>query len=399
MRRLVAILALLSGCDLYWGNSGDDDVCNGSGYDYPTGGAQQQLRNPETGECQFVGGGGGGCNTSCGPCPEIAIAPLPDWGSCYSSCESLDESSCLTATGCYAAYIDNLNGGHVPPGTAPTFRGCWQVAPSGPVHGSCTNLDAQECSRHDDCSALFVDTFGPADEVLSTSFERCAPEPTSTGCSAVDCGPGSHCEEQCYPCGPNQDCAGTCQSMCVPDDSCATVDCGPGYTCVETCSGMGGNDAPGSTPPGQCFPSCVLVNTGEPGSCTGAINCQALPPACPANTTAGIANGCYTGYCIPLSACGPTDPGTCGTAACATPPPQCPANTVPGVTNGCWSGFCIPASACPQPACETLTTANSCTARSDCSPVYLGDDCTCYPGYCECNILTFERCGGSLMPF
>jgi hypothetical protein len=182
--------------------------------------------------------------------------------------------------------------------------------------------------------------------------------------------------------------------MCVPDDpaTCAAVDCGPGYDCVEVCDAMAPT-AGGLVPPGQCYPQCVPVGGGgDPGACTGQVLCNALPPACPANTTPGILNGCWTGYCIPNADCGPLDPGTCGQAACATLPPACPANTVPGVKNGCWSGYCIPQSACATATCETLTTEAACASRADCTPVYSGGNCTCYPGGCTCEDLTFARC-------
>ena len=51
---------------------------------------------------------------------------------------------------------------------------------------------------------------------------------------------------------------------------------------------------------------------------------------------------------------------------------------------------------------KTLTTQNACDTRSDCTSVFEGDDCTCYPGgYCECAILTWDHCetvGGVPMP-
>ncbi len=43
-------------------------------------------------------------------------------------------------------------------------------------------------------------------------------------------------------------------------------------------------------------------------------------------------------------------------------------------------------------ACETLTTEQACTSRADCTPVYDGYDCTCYPDHCECQTQTFARC-------
>lgn len=42
-----------------------------------------------------------------------------------------------------------------------------------------------------------------------------------------------------------------------------------------------------------------------PGSCHGVVACDRAAPACPTQTMPGIANGCYTGACIPLDVCGP----------------------------------------------------------------------------------------------
>lgn len=221
----------------------------------------------------------------------------------------------------------------------------------------------------------------------------CVPDQNPT-CETIDCGPGSHCEERCFPCDPmpgDTMCANTCDVQCVPDEnpSCATVDCAPNTICVEQCD-----------PNRGCFPVCVPVNP-DPGSCTGDVYCFAMPPACPANTTPGIANGCWTGYCIPNAECGPNDPGTCGgDVICAMPPPSCPSGTVPGQRGGCWSGYCIPEAQCNAGiACEALTTEAACTNRTDCVPAYTGEQCTCYPDRCECQSTTFARCETAVMPF
>lgn len=280
MRRLAcAVVVLLSGCDLYFTDGdGDDDPCV-----YPATGVEgdvapaNELRNPYTGECEPFGYPYP-CDGVCGPCPPTgAEIAQPDWGSCYSSCEGLAETACLAAPGCFAAYTE-----YPTEDRAAEFRGCWQTAPSGPISsGSCANLDAQECSRHDNCTAHY--------DASPSEFMFCAPEHPKS-CTEVTCAPGSHCEEHCDPSG--------CQPMCVPDaDACAAVDCGPGWACVTVCQ------------------------DGTGGAC-----------------------------------------GTCG-AQCV-----------------------------PDGTCEAITTESACATRPDCVRVYEGDDCTCYPGYCECNVLTYERC-------
>ena len=281
MRRLLSVLVLstLSSCTLYFD---DDDDCANWDIAVPPA---QELRNPFTGQCEPVGGGWG-CDTRCGPCPELADpAVVADWGSCFSFCEGLDEGTCAGTSGCRTAYLnDNITDG------PPRFFGCWAVAPSGPIAGSCQGLDAQECSRHDNCAALYS-----AGIEGGQFFTSCLAENTFDACTNVDCGLGSHCEQQC---GPD----GACQPMCVPDgDLCAATMCPTGYACVEVC------DPP---PPG----------------------------------------------------CEPGTPGSCHTE-------------------------------CQQAAtCEASANETECVTKAGCTPVYIGDDCTCTPSGCTCEIQTYDHC-------
>jgi Cys-rich repeat protein len=408
-KSLALLVVLLGGCGLYWGGNGDDVVCNKAYEAVPADG----FVDPSTGQCQYFGGGGT-CDTACGPCPATGAGyAQPDWASCYTACSGLDQNSCEATAGCHA----DFEGG--------AFWQCVALPPAGVnPQGSCTGLDAQTCSEHDDCVSNYnYDASG------STSYASCAPEnqqycladsdcgsgqrcdttvcnqpncPPGSGCdsvcygacvpdaacSNVDCGMGYHCEETCYPCDPTtgMTCDNTCYPSCVPDQTCATVDCGPGYTCAMECSS------------GTCYPACIPTNNG-PGDCYGSVTCNSAPPACPANTTPGVANGCYTGYCIPVSQCGPNDPGQCYAAVtCSAPAPSCPMGTLPGIANGCYTGYCIPTGSCEVPACETLTTEQACSSRTDCIPVYAGTDCTCTPSGCTCTTETYERCESALMP-
>jgi hypothetical protein len=263
MRRLLPVLLVLAGCNLYFDHNGDD-VC--AVLDLAP---EQELRNPDTGQCQPFGFGG--CDGSCGPCAEAAGADqaLPDWGTCNSSCEALDESTCAATAGCRVAYLEN-------PLTdqAPHFMGCWAVAPSGPVQGGgCDALDAQACSRHDDCSALYGST---PDGSIPQTFERCQPEAGGNVCDRVDCGPGAHCEQQCYPCdspAPDGTCDPQCQAMCVPDQ--CSIACPPGSTCVEVCDPMTGGNC------GTCHAECQPVGgaceaLASEGDCVARADCRAV---------------------------------------------------------------------------------------------------------------------------
>jgi hypothetical protein len=227
------------------------------------------------------------CDSACGPCPLYAGAAMPDWAPCYGACESLTESQCLASASCHTAYSDD-------PTPNPVFLGCWELPPSGAITGACDNLDAQTCSEHTDCASLYT---GPVNQPANfvPSFEKC---------------------------------------MAVPSATCAGVNCGAGNLCAVT-------PAAPTTP--MCEPTAIA------GACTGTVTCAVAMPACPAGTTAGIANACYTGFCIPTSECAP-------------------------------------------PPCSTLTTESACVARTDCDTVYMGSNCTCDKNGCTCQTETFLRC-------
>ena len=158
--RLLALVAIVT----FTGCTSDDECVI-----YDRGGvpdiAPNELRNPNTGACEPYGGGW--CDDSCGrACPATEQAE-PDWGQCYSHCESLDESACKAASGCRAAYADT------------SFYQCWAVAPSGPIQGGgCTQLGAQDCSRHDDCSAIHA-IGNPIGSFLSCANETSISDPGS----------------------------------------------------------------------------------------------------------------------------------------------------------------------------------------------------------------------------
>jgi hypothetical protein len=313
---LLLTLSLTAGCQLYFGG-GDDDCLYGGG----SGGAAEPAigqRNPDTGQCEFFGGGGPyPCDGTCGPCAETGAydqAAQPSWGYCESQCTGLDEASCLTAPGCRGIYLDTCNGADCP--DARQYAECWSTDQTGPIQGgSCDGLDAFSCSQHDDCIAVHISSCdyaggaGLADPgCVPQSFEYCSSEPG--GCYGdSDCGPGSHC---------NAD------EVCLPPPGCTGLEC----------------DA-------ACYGTCV---PGPRGDCNGEVLCDSLPPECPADTAPGIANGCWTGECIPLD-------------QCQTPPP----------------------------ACATITAESSCVARADCTPFYRGEDCVCEGDACTCNWI-FDSC-------
>jgi len=142
MRRpLLALLALalpLPACILY--DVADDQPCD-------TIYVPDERVDPSNLTCQDFGG------SQCTP-GDVALVPIPTWGRCDSPCRTLDEGTCLGASGCRAVYDWACYTGEGPCTAEVPFMGCYPVDESGPVQGSCDNLDAWACSQHDDCLAL-----------------------------------------------------------------------------------------------------------------------------------------------------------------------------------------------------------------------------------------------------
>ncbi|MGE0550841.1 MAG: hypothetical protein AB7O24_29700 [Kofleriaceae bacterium] len=142
------------------------------------------------------------------------------------------------------------------------------------------------------------------------------------------------------PSGGAGDAVNTPFQYCAPEpifDTCNEADpCLPGSHCEQHCYGPNGDDGPGS----MCIPVCVP----DVSSCA-MIDC-------------GPGYECVDS-CTPSGGLGP---------------PVC-------------EGMCVATT-----ACEALATEMECTALGECTPVYEGEECTCYPNGCSCEILTYERC-------
>ncbi|HUH05721.1 MAG TPA: hypothetical protein VML75_27205 [Kofleriaceae bacterium] len=333
----VVLLAPLAGCELFFGGGDDDCLYEGAPEADPI--QDPGLRNPDTGLCEYFGGGGGGgggCGDWGGGATEPDRAPAPDWGQCLGYCDGLGEDACLAASGCRAAYVSDCPEGQLCGNTTYTFWGCWQTAPSGPVQGGdCSVLDAYECSRHDDCVANHYPSGCGTDALCEPgfvgtdigNFESCAPEgATQPGCfEDWECGSGQRCNAQ---------------EVCLPSP--------------WACSGGGDDEEPGLVPcDDRCYGNCVPTDP-DPGNCYEAAICDSIPPGCPDGTIAGVKDGCWTGYCIPVANCE------------------------------------------PAPACAETPTEDGCIARADCAPIYQGVNCTCDAnGTCTCEDWLYQECAAS----
>jgi hypothetical protein len=106
---------------------------------------------------------------------------------------------------------------------------------------------------------------------------------------------------------------------------------------------------------GSCDATTCAMNTHCEQQCTG-TSCRA--------------------YCVPDDLCTGVDCGTGSTCV-----ETCDATT----------GTCQ-ATCEATTACAALATEVDCKSRTDCEPVYKGDDCTCLPDGCTCVVETYERC-------
>ncbi len=322
MQRFILLATVvLAGCNLF---TGDDqhttcpEVNAGDGID------EAPLRDPQTGICDLTQPIDPECSPDC-PCAdegEGTSEPAIIGGECSGPCEGLDEQDCISNGACHAAYTDVGMG-------AAQFWTCFDIAPQEPQPQPCSGLDAYSCFFDPSCGSLYSGNSQEGD----TEFESCI----DVGSGACDCGSGESCVTVCPACLENgSDCS--CTPTCVPTQSDCTLQCPSGETCQLQCDSLQGG----------CTQVCESDSL-DPGQCSGPVTCNIAAPQCPAGTTAGIENGCYTGYCIPLADCAPTD-------------------------------------------CASITDEASCTARSDCEAVYTGSNCTCDDSGCTCTTLAFARC-------
>lgn len=138
---------------------------------------------------------------------------------------------------------------------------------------TCESLDQSACESNSRCRVVLDSncTFGLAD--CFTNFVGCFPTDNQQD-SSIDCW-----NQDAWTCSRSNACTAYHANgpQCPPDSNCE---------------------------PTRPFELCAPEGA-DPGSCAGQpVACDALPPQCPANTEPGVANGCWTGACIPSKYCG-----------------------------------------------------------------------------------------------
>ncbi|MEJ7733676.1 MAG: hypothetical protein WKG00_31335 [Polyangiaceae bacterium] len=148
---------------------------------------------------------------------------------------------------------------------------------------TCSGLFEADCMGTPDCAPVYDDVCCPT----------CEPK-ACADCSNLEF---HHCDfrddicDQAPACGtvPDWVCLGgphVCPQVvggdtyeCEATPGCVVATCSPDVNCNET--------------------KCAAVGA---DSCTAM--CDAIPPSCPAGTTAEADGSCYTGFCIPSAVCG-----------------------------------------------------------------------------------------------
>jgi len=134
---------------------------------------------------------------------------------------------------------------------------------------SCESLDETACAADDTCRVV-KDARCAIDGTCLTDFVGCFPTDQFVN--------------------PNIECTGADAQSCSENPACTA------YHRTDTC---------GSLPPDQCsrdFALCMPEGA-SPGRCFEPALCDIPTPVCPTGTTPGVADGCYTGACIPDDLC------------------------------------------------------------------------------------------------
>ncbi len=179
------------------------------------------------------------------------------------------------------------------------------------------------CSEqgHDPCTTVLVIGLRNPSDLTCEAFGACGnglPTPTwgscgnqcdpldETACAADDkcrivrdarCAISGTCETDFLGCLPTDDvqanvaCVGADAETCSRDPACIA------YHLTSDGCGLDGGC-------GHVFVMCMPADVSS-GRCFDPVTCADAPPACASGKTPGVADGCYTGACIPTGLCEP----------------------------------------------------------------------------------------------
>lgn len=129
----------------------------------------------------------------------------------------------------------------------------------------------------------------------------CLADPSCRVVKDAKCAIGRLCETDFVGCFPTDQTTDPTVACFAAEDG---ATCSRSNGCValhrSECSGLAATEP-------QCertFALCVPEGA-DPGRCHEPATCERLAPACGTSETPGVANGCYTGACIPDDVCEP----------------------------------------------------------------------------------------------
>jgi len=170
----------------------------------------------------------------------------------------------------------------------PPSAGSGTTHPGGPAAGS-NQPPGTECSTNSQCAAGCFCEDGTCTEAGFCTVDK-------------DCGTGFHCDVARASCTPTTGC--TANSGCNPGSVC---DAATG-ACTKTCTCLTDADAvrQGAGFCDEARQTC-MSGTDPAGTCAGAAaptGCSVKRPDCAEGQVAMIKDGCYTGACSEIAACG-----------------------------------------------------------------------------------------------
>lgn len=245
-------------------------------------------------------------------------------------------------------------------------------------------------------------------------YQECFPD--NYGCTNDDaCARGCYCDEQhgvceeAGTCAVDADCGYglecDCSGSCVPAGT-ESRSCDPG-----SCWNTGCPEGQVCTAEGACVPVTPPLTCESDADC--AAGCYCLNGTCEETSVCTQDSECPAGQtcdetrntCEPITGTCYSEPGPNCPAA-----PACPSGELAEVgANGCYTGLCLPETACPddppRPECSAINDWAQCLAQEMagfCHPVLIGTNChpadnpnaSCAPGQqnCVCETLNFSGC-------
>jgi hypothetical protein len=127
---------------------------------------------------------------------------------------------------------------------------------------------------------------------------ECAADPSCRVVKDARCAVSGSCPTDFLGCFPTD-------TFTDPTIACSTVTDGWSCSRSNTCTALHRNDP--CPVDGACvrsFAMCIVEGS-NPGRCHEQAICRAVSPTCSPGSTAGVANGCWTGACIPNDICEP----------------------------------------------------------------------------------------------